>query len=58
MSLKLKMGRDSQFFITVTFTKANGKITWSMEMEFILSTKIKLFTKDVSVMAKNKARAK
>lgn len=58
MSLKLKMGQDSQFLITVTFTKANGKITWSMEMEFILSTKIKLFTKDFSVRAKNKARAK
>jgi hypothetical protein len=58
MSLKLKMGQDSQYSITGTFTKANGKITWSMEMEFILSTKIKLFTKEISVRAKNKAWAK
>jgi hypothetical protein len=29
-----------------------------MEMEFILSTKIKLFTKEISVRAKNKAWAK
>jgi hypothetical protein len=58
MSLKLKMERDSQFSITGTFTKANGKITWLMEMEFILSTKIKLFTKEISVRAKNKARVK